>query len=304
MGRKRSPRRRARLLPLVGGDPGAAPVIERAAVIGRGAEAAFKVDALDASRRHARIRRTPSGSYLVEDLGSRNGTRVNGRPVRGPRRLRPGDRVEIGEGTLFLYMEEVAGGLAAVALGGPDAVARLAGGVAHEYNNALQAIRANVQFLGQAAAGQEQVRASLDDIDAAARRAARITGQLLSAAGGGRYQRAWVDLGVAARDAARFVEGSASRRVELRLALGAGLRVQGDPRQIQEALLELLLHASDGLPRGAACPFICAPASAWPRPVRPSPSVSRSRPITCSAIPTWSASCPTGCSSASSPTSA
>ncbi|HTQ09460.1 MAG TPA: FHA domain-containing protein, partial [Fimbriimonadaceae bacterium] len=47
------------------------------------------------SRRHARI--TPGGlSYQVEDLGSSNGTLVNGVRIAGPTALNPGDEITIG----------------------------------------------------------------------------------------------------------------------------------------------------------------------------------------------------------------
>ncbi len=47
------------------------------------------------SRRHARIRREGDG-YALEDLGSCNGTFVNGRRIQGSSKLRHGDEVEIG----------------------------------------------------------------------------------------------------------------------------------------------------------------------------------------------------------------
>jgi pSer/pThr/pTyr-binding forkhead associated (FHA) protein len=47
------------------------------------------------SRRHAQL--TPSGSgAVVEDLGSRNGTFVNGEAVHGPTHLTPGDQLQVG----------------------------------------------------------------------------------------------------------------------------------------------------------------------------------------------------------------
>lgn len=45
---------------------------------------------------HARLFRRGEGLY-VEDLGSRNGTFVNGEQVQSPHRLRKGDRVQFGE---------------------------------------------------------------------------------------------------------------------------------------------------------------------------------------------------------------
>lgn len=47
------------------------------------------------SQTHARIRRS-SGAILIEDLGSTNGTFVNGEPVVGPLALRHGDVVRFG----------------------------------------------------------------------------------------------------------------------------------------------------------------------------------------------------------------
>lgn len=52
-----------------------------------------------ASRRHA-VLRLVEGRLEVVDLGSRNGTFVNGERVETPRRLRPGDRIQIGSDTL------------------------------------------------------------------------------------------------------------------------------------------------------------------------------------------------------------
>ncbi len=50
----------------------------------------------DVSRTHARFSRS-NGSVWVEDLGSSNGTRVNGERIQGKRRIRPGDLVQIAD---------------------------------------------------------------------------------------------------------------------------------------------------------------------------------------------------------------
>jgi hypothetical protein len=54
------------------------------------------------SRRHARIARDPSGQLTIEDLGSANGTFVNGERVSGRHVLKVGDSVEVGSTTLQL----------------------------------------------------------------------------------------------------------------------------------------------------------------------------------------------------------
>ena len=64
--------------------------------LGRGPESTIRLFARDVSRLHARI--TSSGAALyLEDLGSRNGTFLNGVRVRRRRRLRGGDVLRLGD---------------------------------------------------------------------------------------------------------------------------------------------------------------------------------------------------------------
>ncbi len=63
-------------------------------VIGRGAEAELRLPVASVSRRHAKIQRD-GDQVTVEDLGSRNGTRVNGRPVTGAQVVKAGDRIDV-----------------------------------------------------------------------------------------------------------------------------------------------------------------------------------------------------------------
>ncbi|MFM8999309.1 MAG: FHA domain-containing protein [Actinomycetota bacterium] len=73
--------------------------IVAAVLVGRAEDADITLDDGFASQRHARI--APSdGGWNVEDLGSRNGTAVNGRTIASPTTLRPGDTVRVGETTL------------------------------------------------------------------------------------------------------------------------------------------------------------------------------------------------------------
>ncbi|MBX3161530.1 MAG: sigma 54-interacting transcriptional regulator [Deltaproteobacteria bacterium] len=62
---------------------------------GRSRGATIHVDTEKVSRLHAKVRRTGDG-IEVEDLGSRNGTRVNGELIKGARRLASGDEISIG----------------------------------------------------------------------------------------------------------------------------------------------------------------------------------------------------------------
>ena len=53
------------------------------------------------SRRHARVL-ARSGLHLLVDLGSRNGTLLNGERIQGEAPLQPGDRIQVGD-TLFVF---------------------------------------------------------------------------------------------------------------------------------------------------------------------------------------------------------
>jgi two-component system, cell cycle response regulator len=75
----------------------------RAIEVGRDADCALLLTDVSVSRRHARLAFV-AGELRVEDLGSRNGTRINGKDVRAER-LRPGDRLEVGN--VLLRFERV-----------------------------------------------------------------------------------------------------------------------------------------------------------------------------------------------------
>ena len=65
------------------------------AVLGRSRDSDVVLDDPNVSRHHAEVR--PSGgSWIVNDLGSTNGIKLNGRRIRGPESLKPGDEIELG----------------------------------------------------------------------------------------------------------------------------------------------------------------------------------------------------------------
>jgi pSer/pThr/pTyr-binding forkhead associated (FHA) protein len=78
-----------------GTEAGRKATLDRPLEVGRDESTDLALDDEQASRRHARI--SAQGDLaLVEDLGSTNGTYVNGQPIEGPRVLRPGDRIRVG----------------------------------------------------------------------------------------------------------------------------------------------------------------------------------------------------------------
>lgn len=73
--------------------------------IGRAANNEIVIDDVEVSRRHAQIIRQPDGTYAVEDLGSTNGTFVNGRRSAGLTPLHPGDVIDLGETISLTFLQ-------------------------------------------------------------------------------------------------------------------------------------------------------------------------------------------------------
>jgi diguanylate cyclase (GGDEF)-like protein len=72
------------------------------AVIGRAPTAELRIEDEGISRTHARIR-AETGRAWVEDLGSRNGTYLNGSKVTGTVALNDGDKIKVGRGTVIRF---------------------------------------------------------------------------------------------------------------------------------------------------------------------------------------------------------
>jgi two-component system cell cycle response regulator len=70
--------------------------------IGRSASCEVVMPDDGISRTHARLKRTPAGAYELEDLGSRNGTYVNGERI-SKMILTPGDKIQVGSTTVLMF---------------------------------------------------------------------------------------------------------------------------------------------------------------------------------------------------------
>ncbi|MFZ0039681.1 MAG: DUF3662 and FHA domain-containing protein [Solirubrobacteraceae bacterium] len=74
------------------------------ATMGRSRQCDVMVDDPNVSRTHAEIR-PRGGSWVVSDLGSTNGSRLNGQRLEGPEVLKPGDEIELGTTVLRFELE-------------------------------------------------------------------------------------------------------------------------------------------------------------------------------------------------------
>jgi FHA domain len=94
---------RLEVVAAMGHDPGASWDLSEGATMGRSDNADIRVDDPFASSAHARI--FSRGDYMwIEDMGSTNGTYLNGRTLKAPERLKMADIVRIGDSE-YRYQE-------------------------------------------------------------------------------------------------------------------------------------------------------------------------------------------------------
>lgn len=80
------------------------PLVRDEVTIGRKEGNTIRLTERNVSRKHAKLRRV-GASFVISDLKSYNGTRVNGRRIEGEVELKPGDQVAIGDYQLTLQHE-------------------------------------------------------------------------------------------------------------------------------------------------------------------------------------------------------
>lgn len=91
------------------------PLIDGDNVVGRDAGATVRIASSSVSRRHAVIR-IDADRAMVEDLASKNGTRVNGRRLRAPAQLADGDDLLVGTERLVFLAVSLSGSTRTVRL--------------------------------------------------------------------------------------------------------------------------------------------------------------------------------------------
>jgi PAS domain S-box-containing protein len=136
-----------------------------------------------------------------------------------------------------------------------EAVGRLAGGVAHDFNNQLVGIMGFADLL-LAREKDPASRRHVEGILAASRRAADLTRQLLAFARRGQYISVVVDLDAVVGEVMALLERSIDKRIRLRSSLLARpATTLGDPSQLQNAILNVALNARDAMSDGGEILF-------------------------------------------------
>jgi len=132
-----------------------------------------------------------------------------------------------------------------------EAVGRLAGGVAHDFNNLLTAIKGYADLVADELPAGSGLRDDVDEIRAAAVRAAGLTRQLLAFSLRQVLQPRMLDLNAVVTSVEKMLRRLIGEDVELvnRLAPAVG-PVWADPGQLDQVLMNLAVNARDAMPRG------------------------------------------------------
>ena len=131
-----------------------------------------------------------------------------------------------------------------------EAVGRLAGGVAHDFNNILTAISGADTLLLEGLAPNDPLRRYAEQIKRSVSRAATLTRQLLTFTRKQPVQPIIVDPNDAARAVVDMLQRMIGADVELRTDLGAAGRVEADAGALEQVVLNLAVNARDAMPRG------------------------------------------------------
>jgi len=132
-----------------------------------------------------------------------------------------------------------------------EAVGRLAGGVAHDFNNILLTILGRSDAILRRMPAKSPLRRQVVEIRKAGRRAAALTQQLLAVSRSQVLNPRLVDLNVVLRDTAQMLDRLIGEDVALRMELEPELgSVKVDPHKIVQVVLNLVVNARDAMPRG------------------------------------------------------
>ena len=132
-----------------------------------------------------------------------------------------------------------------------DAVGKLAGGIAHDFNNLLTAILGFSAFLLQNLKPDDPNREDVLGIEAAAKRAADLTQQILAFGRKQMLSPRRLDLNIVVQDILGMLRRLVREDIDLSLRLSdQPLAVRVDQGQIEQVIINLVVNARDALPKG------------------------------------------------------
>lgn len=129
-----------------------------------------------------------------------------------------------------------------------EAIANLAGGIAHQFNNALSVITINLDLLEMDLDGKEGKAGRVDRMQHAVHRMVRLTSRLLAYARGGKYQPETIRLGDLVSNTLPLLEHTLKPSVHMETRIPDDIRsVKVDLTQMQMVISAILSNASEAI---------------------------------------------------------
>jgi PAS domain S-box-containing protein len=132
-----------------------------------------------------------------------------------------------------------------------EAIGRLAGGVAHDFNNVLAIINACTEFLRDRIDPVSEPSRYVENIKKAIERGSSLTKQLLAFSRSSAVQLRVLDVNERLRDISKLLRPLLGEDVEILIVpKAASAIVEADPGQLDQIVLNLAVNARDAMPRG------------------------------------------------------
>jgi signal transduction histidine kinase len=217
-------------------------------IVGRGG-VDVELSTTDVSRRHARISVGDQG-FQIEDLGSANGTFLNGVRITTATPIRVGDHVQIGNTVLvFAQRDELEERMQRVQR--LEAMGQLAGGLAHDFNNTLSVIVANLDFIEESLPAEAaDARDALSSIRNAALSGAALAKRITRLGSTDPLTFALVPLSSLVEQTVAMSRRQFGDKVSISTNFEKDLAVLGSYEELHQVLMNLLLNARDAMPAG------------------------------------------------------
>ena len=133
-----------------------------------------------------------------------------------------------------------------------EVLGQLTGGIAHDFNNLLTVILGNLETISRHVSTQnERVRRAVEHATLGAQRAATLTQQLLAFARRQPLNPQVLDVNQLVGGMSDLLARTLGETIKIDIRLAAGLwRVEADPHQLENTLLNLAVNARDAMPEG------------------------------------------------------
>jgi PAS domain S-box-containing protein len=132
-----------------------------------------------------------------------------------------------------------------------EAIGKLAGGVAHDFNNIVTIITGYSDMLLSRIGPENSMRRELEQIKKAGDRAHSLTRQLLAFSRRQMLQPKVLDLNAVVTNLEPMLQRLIGENIELVIELKPGLeQVKADPGQIEQVIMNLAINARDAMPQG------------------------------------------------------